>query len=45
MLRIKESVDMWEKRMGSNGYFSFTEEVLGSSISQEEELKYTVYII
>lgn len=44
MLRIKESVDMWEKRMGMNGYFSFIEEYMGSSIPQEEELKYTIYL-
>lgn len=44
MLRIKESVETWEKHKGLNGYFSFIEEYMGSSISQEEELKYTVSI-
>jgi len=44
MLRIKESVDTWEKHMGTNGYFSFIEEHMGSSIPQEEKLKYTIYL-
>jgi hypothetical protein len=44
MLRIKESVDTWEKRMGMNGYFSFIKEYMGSLIPQEEKLKYTVCI-
>ncbi len=42
ILRIKDSVDMWEKRMGLDGYFTFIEEYMGSSIPQEEELKYTI---
>jgi hypothetical protein len=42
ILRIKDSVDTWEKRMGLDGYFNFTEEYMGSSIPQEEELKYTI---
>lgn len=42
MLRIKESVDTWEKRMGSNGYFIFAEDFIGSKIHQDDEMKYTI---
>jgi hypothetical protein len=44
MIRIKESVEAWEKHMDINGYYSFVEDYMGKSISQDEELKYTVYI-
>lgn len=36
LLRIKESVDTWIKRMGSNGYFEFSESYMGPEISGEE---------
>lgn len=36
MLRIKESIDTWEKRMGSNGYFQVLENMIGSVISGNE---------
>ncbi len=42
--RIKDSVDAWKKRRGTNGYFAFTEELMGSSIPQDEELKYSIYL-
>lgn len=42
MLRIRESVDTWEKQRGMDGYFSFMEEYMGNLIPQEEELKYTI---
>ncbi|KAI4449795.1 hypothetical protein C823_004328 [Eubacterium plexicaudatum ASF492] len=36
LLRIKESVDSWIKRMGSNGYFEFSESYMGPEISGDE---------
>ena len=36
MLRIKESIDTWEKRMGSNGYFQVLENMIGSVIYGNE---------
>lgn len=36
ILRIKESVDMWEKNMGPNGYFNFLEDVIGDIVSGDE---------
>lgn len=36
LLRIKTSVDTWEKRMGSNGYFDFLEDTIGIQISGDE---------
>ena len=36
LLRIKESIDMWEKRNGANGYFDFIEQYMGQQINGEE---------
>lgn len=32
LLRIKESIDTWEKYAGSNGYFDFIEKYMGREI-------------
>ena len=32
LLRIKESIDTWEKRSGSDGYFDFIEGYMGKEI-------------
>ena len=36
LLRIKESVDIWGKKMGSNGYFEFAESYMGPLITGDE---------
>lgn len=36
LLRIKNSIDTWEKRFGSNGYFDFIENYMGSQIKGTE---------
>lgn len=36
MLRIKESIDLWEKKMGSNGYFQVLENMIGAVIKGNE---------
>ena len=36
LLRIKESVDTWEKQAGSNGYFEFIEQYMGAEIKGKE---------
>lgn len=36
LLRIKDSVDTWEKRSGANGYFDFIESYMGSEINGTE---------
>ncbi len=41
LLRIKDSIDMWEKQSGADGYFNFIESYMGSQISGEE-MKFTV---
>ena len=33
LLRIKESIDTWEKHSGSNGYFDFIEGYMGREIT------------
>ena len=41
LLRIKESIDTWEKRNGSDGYFNFIEGYMGHEI-KGDELKYSI---
>lgn len=36
MLRIKESVDGWGKRLGADGYFTFTEDFMGNSVPRDQ---------
>ncbi len=36
LLRIKASVDIWEKRIGPNGYFESIESIIGTEISGNE---------
>ena len=36
LLRIKVSIDKWEKRAGSNGYFNFIEQYMGTEIEGNE---------
>ena len=36
LLRIKESIDTWEKRSGSDGYFDFIEGYMGREITGNE---------
>ena len=33
LLRIKESVDTWEKQLGMDGYFNFIEDFIGSQVT------------
>jgi len=41
LLRIKKSIDTFEKRMGADGYFEFIENQIGGSITGDE-MKYAV---
>ena len=43
LLRIKDSIDNWLKHNGSNGYFDFIEQFMGSKI-QGEEMQFSVLI-
>lgn len=36
LLRIKDSIDTWEKRSGADGYFDFIESYMGSRIKGNE---------
>ena len=36
LLRIKDSIDTWEKRAGANGYFEFIEGYMGAQINGNE---------
>ena len=36
LLRIKDSIDTWEKKSGANGYFDFIESYMGSQIEGTE---------
>ena len=41
LLRIKDSIDTWEKRSGANGYFDFIEGYMGSQI-KGTEMNFTI---
>lgn len=41
LLRIKDSIDTWEKRSGADGYFDFIEGCMGSQI-KGTEMKFTI---
>lgn len=41
LLRIKDSIDTWEKQAGANGYFEFIEQYMGSQINGSE-MKFSV---
>lgn len=43
LLRIKDSIDMWEKNAGADGYFEFIERCLGGKI-QGDEMKYSIMV-
>ncbi|MBD5463114.1 MAG: hypothetical protein HDR24_08670 [Lachnospiraceae bacterium] len=41
LLRIKDSIDTWEKQSGANGYFDFIESYMGSQI-KGTEMNYSI---
>ena len=41
LLRIKDSIDTWEKQAGADGYFDFIESYIGSKI-KGNEMKFTI---
>lgn len=42
ILRINESVKYWLKRRGSNGYFDFLNESIGSVVADDDVMNYTI---
>ena len=42
--RIKDSVEVWGKRGGANGYFDFISSAIGKVVKQDEELNYSITI-
>ncbi len=43
LLRIKDSVDTWEKRGGSDGYFDFIERYMGTQIN-DDKMNFSVMV-
>lgn len=43
LLRIKSSIDLWEKNLGSNGYFTFIEGYMGRKITGDK-MNYSVVV-
>ena len=41
MLRIEESIQLWTKRNGSDGYFIFLEEFIGHMVPQDTKMNFT----
>lgn len=44
LLRMRDSVQSWGKRMGSNGYFDFIESTIGATLPRDQEMKYGVLL-
>ena len=44
ILRILDSVDHWEKRSGSNGYFEFIESWIGEKVPRDDKLNFAILI-
>ncbi len=44
ILRIKESVEHWLKRNGSDGYFDFLEKWFGNEVPNDDEMNYAISI-
>jgi hypothetical protein len=42
LLRIEESVELWTKRNGPDGYFNFTEEFMGTMVPYDETMDFSV---
>lgn len=44
MLRIKDSVELWLKKNGSNGYFDFWESYMGQKIPNDNKMEYSILV-
>ena len=42
LLRIEESIELWTKRNGPDGYFNFTEEFMGHMVPDNEKMDFAV---
>ena len=42
LLRIEESVQLWTKENGADGYFNFIEEFMGHMVPHDEQMNFTV---
>ncbi len=42
LLRIKDSIDTWEKNVGVDGYFKFIENHMGSQIEHDTKMNFAV---
>ena len=43
LMRIKDSVEFWEKNNGADGYFDFIESNIGMKIEQNEKMNFTIH--
>lgn len=44
IMRIRDSIELWTKEMGSDGYFGFIEGQLGKQIDQDDKMNYTILV-
>jgi hypothetical protein len=42
LLRIEDSIELWTKRNGPDGYFNFTEDLMGHVIPRDEKMDFTI---
>ena len=44
VIRIQDSLEHWEKRMGRNGYFLFLDNWMGDKVSRDDEMHYAIMV-
>ena len=42
LLRIENSIKLWTKELGVDGYFKFIEEQLGHVVNNDEKMNYSM---
>ena len=42
LIRMKDSVDLWENEWGLDGYFSYVESTFGATVKNDEKFDFTV---
>lgn len=44
LLKIKESVELWSRERGADGYFRFIENTIGAAVKRDQEMDFAVLV-
>ncbi|HBA50257.1 MAG TPA: hypothetical protein DCZ91_21185 [Lachnospiraceae bacterium] len=44
LLKIKESVELWSREWGPDGYFRFIENMIGKTVKRDQEMNFAVLV-